>query len=125
MIALLASLEALLGIITACSPMFKIVFITGWNSLPKRSRDKISGYTTAAGSLLARTSQRFNLPSIPSIGSFTWFSTRSGSYEKQTSGKTSTTRKSVDLEEYEVPEKNGGQIHVRNDFDVESMRSGF
>ena len=123
MIALLASLEALLGIITACSPMFKMVLITGWNALPKRSRDKISEYTTAAGSILAHTSQRLNLPSIPSI-SFSWLSSHSGSYEKQTSGTTIGIRKSVDLEEFEAREKNSGRIHVRNEFDVESVRSG-
>ena len=120
MIALLASLEALLGIITACSPMFKIVFITGWNSLPKRIRDKISGYTSAAGSILAHTSQRLHLPSIPSV-SFSWFSAHEESYERQSSGG----RKSVDLEEYGASEKGSGKIHVREEFDVESVRSGF
>lgn len=123
MIALLASLEALLGIITACSPMFKIVFITGWNSLPKRSRERISNYTSAAGSILAHTSQRLHLPSIPSV-SFSWFSTHSreeGEYEKQSSG----VRKSVDVEEFDVREKGSGKIHVREEFDVESVRSGF
>ena len=124
MIALLASLEALLGIITACSPMFKIVLITGWNALPKRSRDKISDYSTAVGSILAHTSQRLRLPSIPSI-SFSWFSTHSGSYEKQMSGTTGGMRKSVDLEDFDAREKNSGRIHVRNEYDVESVRSGF
>ena len=60
--------------------------------------------------------------------SFSWFSTHSreeGEYGKQTSGATSGLRKSVDMEEFDVREKGSGKIHVREEFDVESVRSGF
>ena len=63
LIALLTSLETLLGIITACLPMLKPVGKKLWDSLPKRSSTKVKASTSGSIPILMRVSQMFTLSS--------------------------------------------------------------
>ena len=123
-IAFLTSLEALLGIISACLPLLKPVAKKVWNILPKSGREKITAITTTVGSIAASASHFLSISSF-SYGpkSFMWFSTTSGSSESQKSihGRDSGLRTSWGKDEGQ--ETKTGQMYVHREFDVESAVS--
>ncbi len=126
LIALLTSLESLVGIITCCLPMLRPVANTLWNSLPKSGRKKISTYTFAATSIVARAGHVLSVPHMSHHPkSFVWFSTRSGSYATQVSSTSRDQGLSSTMGKDEVEEVKPGQIHVRRDVEVESAFSDY
>ena len=124
LIALLASLETLLGIITACLPMLKPVGTMIWTTLPKSGRNKIASMTSAAGSLLVRAGRTLSLSSSKEHGSrsFLWFSTSAKSMDGS-SGTAGADQAPPTPEKDEVWKVKAGQIVVRKDIDLESAMS--
>lgn len=128
LIALLAALEASLGIITACLPMLRPVACTVWSSLPKSAKSKISAMTSSAGSKITRASHMLTLGSLgPRSIHVTWLSgnahpsERQGSFDSSERAPESVPEKA--LEEEDVQTIKTGQIHVHRDVDVESAFS--
>lgn len=123
-IALLTSLENLLGIITACLPMLRPVLGKFWHALPKSSREKIATVTTAAGSKVARASPKLGLHFSHGPRSLIWFSTKSDdSQETQMTHRSGERMLSPEREKDEIQEVNNGKSHVRHDSDAESVVS--
>ena len=115
-IALLTSLETLLGIITACLPMSKPVAQTFWNALPKHSKDKILSIASAMGSIIPQKMQFLTLRSVgPSSLGFPWSSNRF-SHESQTR----FGDRCLSPEDYGMVEMDKGQVHVRQSIEVKS-----
>ena len=114
-LGVLTTLEALLGVITACLPMARPVATKIWMSLPSSGRSKIRSVTTAMGSKVAWLS----LPSF-NHGSKSWDWFPSGSkeeHEKQESpgGMSRWSGKAYGDEK--------GEIWIESHFDVESVSS--
>ena len=116
-IALLTSLEALLGIITACLPMTKPVAQTLWNALPKYSRGEISRTMSAMGAIVPQKMQFLSLRSMgPSSLGVPWSSNRF-SHESQTR----LGDRCLSPEAYGMVDMEKGQVHVRQSIEVKSV----
>lgn len=117
-IGLLTSLEALLGIITGCLPMLLPIARRCWDALPRRGRKKISIAALAVYTLIERMTRFLSLQSIRIVSRYShWVSPIGEDNDKQPQ----STKACSPPEKDEVQKPEIGCIHIRSDFEVESV----